>query len=102
VQDIHKIVVIIGLIILITGGVFTIIRNLRPNDTSIDALLTRMRQRFPDLTEEELLQRIERFSGLGGILGNLNLILIAIGGIITIVGVILQPGKKKVGFKMNY
>ena len=69
---------------------------------SIDAILERMRQRFSDFSEEELLQRIERFSGLGGILGNLNLILIAIGGIITAVGFYLSSKKDTNGFKMGY
>lgn len=43
-----------------------------------------------------------KISSFGDILGNVNLILIAIGGIIIIVGVISQPGKKKIGYKMNY
>lgn len=93
-KGIHKIFVIQGLIIPITGGVFTIIRNLDLNDTSIDALLENMRERFPDLTEEELLKQIERFSGLG-IRGNLNLILIVIGSIIIIVVVYFTTWQEK-------
>jgi len=97
----RKNIVIIGIIILLVGTVFTVIRNLRPN-VSNEALLDRLRENNPGLSDEELLELFESRPGFR-LFGNINWILLVIGGIVTAVGFYLRPHKtSSSGFRMGY
>ena len=96
------VIVIIGIVILLIGSFFTVMRSFMPN-FSREVMLDRLRERNPELTEEELQQLLANRPGFG-IFGNVNWILLAIGGIVTVIGFVLSPKQKQEapGFKIGY
>ena len=68
-----------------------------------EEMLDRLRERNPDLTEEELQQFLANRPGFG-IFGNVNWIILAIGGIVTVIGFVASPKEQQEapGFKIGY
>lgn len=97
----RKGIFVIGLIILVVGSALTVLRSIAPETVNI---LERFRQQFPDLSDEELQQLLESRTGRFGLRGNVNWILLGVGGIVTIVGFFLhpRPTDTTAGFKIGY
>lgn len=99
----RKSIAIIGIIVLIVGGFFTVLRAFaRPPESAMENLFERLLEQFPDMIDEELRQLLEGLMGRGGIFGYLNWILLAIGGIVTAVGSYSSSKQEATEFKMGY
>jgi hypothetical protein len=92
-------IIVISLVILVVGSAFIVLRSIAPGSTN---LLERLRQRFQDLTDDELQQLLEARTGRFGLLGNVNWILLGIGGIVTVVGFLLRTTEQSPDFKIGY